>query len=270
MLSDRLLGRVHKGDEAEQSSQTEIAFRDEMSNGGRNGETLPAPFVTSEVVDFYLNTGDSCPEGEVLGLKRYWRVNPEDGWSREWLYDAYECVPWSEVNDSGLAAPPPDDALVTEAVQDAVAKRLPAPGIEVDPDPEGLTGLATHLWYDAPPQVRPLDHDGDPTTPPILGLEVTAAAGPYTITARAGVVEYRWHMGDGTVLRSTTPGTSEDPAASHIYETKGDYTIVLEMVWTGSYTWQAGETTGTGTLGTVTLTGERAYLVHEVRAVLTG
>ncbi|MGH3441090.1 MAG: hypothetical protein ACRDUY_03420, partial [Nitriliruptorales bacterium] len=205
----------------------------------------------------------------VLGTVRYTEVDPTTG-ERRYLFEALECVdiPSFLDDNGGDPLPPPDPT----DIQESVSKLLPLPGLAVDPSPDGLTGMDTYLWYDddRAGSLEPNDHDNDPSTPARPGLSVTATAGPFTITAQAWIEEFVWDMGDGAVYRSTSAGTHDAPAATHMYETKGLYDVVTETVWRGSYTWSVGGLSGTGDLGTVTRSATHAYRVLESRAVLTG
>jgi hypothetical protein len=218
------------------------------------------PYVVRVITDYHLDT--PCAEDHVIGAIRYIEVDPNTDGERV-LYDNYECVPipWSVDYDGD---PIPDPRGID--VRDAVSRQLPTPTFAVNPYPEGLTGLESWFWYDddGASSLEPIDVDG--TTRP--GLTVTATAGPYSITAQAWITHYRWETGDGAVYTSTRPGTEDDPAASHIYETKGDYTVAIETVWVGTYTWTAGSFSGSGDLGSVTRRSTHDYRVVEARSVL--
>ena len=222
------------------------------------------PYTQRVVADFHLN--ETCgDEGQVVGLVRYVEVDPGAG-TRIVLFETFECVDLPSPDDPTTGDLPPPRLV---DIHERVSERLPLPRVNIDPLVDGLTGLETFFWHDD--NATTVDHDGDATTPAVPGVEVTATAGPYSITARAWVVEYRWETGDGATYRSATPGTHEHPAAIHVYDVKGGYVVVAETVWSGSYTWTATDgTTGTGDLGTVTRRDTRDYRVIEVRAVLVG
>ncbi|MDP8978559.1 MAG: hypothetical protein M3N17_08315 [Actinomycetota bacterium] len=135
-----------------------------------------------------------------------------------------------------------------------MADRVPAPSVGVNPDPTGVTGMDTWLWYQGPTEVT--------TTASVRGFRVTA-------TARAG--GFWWDTGDpaAALLRSPRPGSRASPAASHLYETKGVYRLRAGVAWGGAYRY-TGCAAGTGALPRVTVTAERAYRVVEIRSVLTG
>jgi hypothetical protein len=45
-----------------------------------------------------------------------------------------------------------------------------------------------------------------------------------------------YETGDGGHYETARPGTPEDPAVRHMYETKGVWPLSLEVSWSGSYT----------------------------------
>ncbi|MDQ3932823.1 MAG: hypothetical protein M3252_08315, partial [Actinomycetota bacterium] len=145
---------------------------------------------------------------------------------------------------------------------------------------EAITALLHDAVEDQPERTRglePVDHDGNPATPRVPGLEVTADAGPYAITGRVTVTRFQWRITpargpgagrDRATLTSTTPGSPDRPAARYLFETKGRYTITVETVWVGSYTWIGPGQQGTGDLDAVPLSSSRDYDIIEVRSVL--
>jgi hypothetical protein len=149
---------------------------------------------------------------------------------------------------------------------------LPTPELSVAPMTKGLTGLPTSLWI--------AGISGDPVRfPPttLSGKSVEIEAKP---------VSFQWDTGDSgtsapqSVYTTTAPGSAEQPAVTHVYETKssvgrpgeGVYTIKLTITWERRYRvvgiadpcndWcelDPGETSAT-----------RPYQVEEVRSALTG
>lgn len=225
------------------------------------------PYTERRVREATLN--DVCrSQGKVLAEVDYTEVDPLAGSRRDTL-NLIQCVAAPPVSRGGRPAPvlPPERI----AVRDAVAERLPQPEVGIDPHIRGLTGLKTYLWYqNAGTRLDAIDHDRDPATAAVNGIQVSAAAGPYAITARAWIVEYRWDMGDGHRYTSAEPGSNERPAATHLYETKDDYVVTVETVWEAAYDWSAGGASGAGQLGKVARRASRDYRVHEVRSVLVG
>jgi hypothetical protein len=129
---------------------------------------------------------------------------------------------------------------------------IPVPGIGVNPAAEGLTGLDTWLWYEGS-----------------RGVTVTVSLRGYTVTATAGPSKYRWGMGDGTTYTTTDPGSEADPAATHMYETREEYPLSLDVTWEGSWSISGWGIDETGLdLGTIAVHNERNYHVIEIRSVL--
>ncbi len=187
-----------------------------------------------------------------------------------------QCIPYST---QAPQVPAPDLVDIEGAIHDEMLKRLPRPTVGVNPARQGLTGLETYFWYEDGTNRSPesVDHDGNAATPPVPGLEVTANAGPYAITGRVAVVRYQWRITpaggptagrDRATLTSTSPGSPDRPAARYLFETKGRYTITVETVWAGSYTWTGPGQQGSDNLGEVPLSSSRDYDVIEVRSVL--
>lgn len=161
----------------------------------------------------------------------------------------------------------PGDELVDEFCADPNAEPLPTPPtvteifdhaplppceIGISPVGEGLTGMETWLWCENVD--RPVE-----VTVTIRGFRVQVSASP---------TEYHWIMGDGINHVSKSAGTEQDPSATHVYETKDEYVVRVDVVWTGTYTYTGHGVTETGSLGEVSSTSDVAYPVVEVRGVL--
>ncbi|HEV2757495.1 MAG TPA: PKD domain-containing protein [Actinomycetota bacterium] len=138
------------------------------------------------------------------------------------------------------------------AAYQRVISMAPEPDIEVAPAEAGLTGLDSFLWTDEPPPVT-----------------ATAQAGPLTVTAEARPVRYLWDFGDGNNASTSYPGrpwTRARPGnIAHLYETKGRYTIGLEVVWAARWRTNGGAWRD---LGFFTTESSAAYRVREIVAVL--
>jgi hypothetical protein len=129
----------------------------------------------------------------------------------------------------------------------------PRPTIDVSPDPEGLTGLNTWLWYPGP-----------------TSRQVGATLRGFGVTAAAELNDHAWATGDGWRAISETAGSRQRPSATHAYNTKGSYTLRLTQTWYPSFVITGGEFgTIAGPLEPQTFVGTRAYPVAEARAVLT-
>ncbi|MDP8929466.1 MAG: hypothetical protein M3O70_13085 [Actinomycetota bacterium] len=224
--------------------------------------------------------GDSYQSSSCMGDRAWAEVEyvELDRWTgqRTPKWRGTRCVPYSAQRPD---IPAPDVVDIEQAIHDEMLKRLPRPAVGVNPAQRGLTGLETFFWYDdsAAGGLESVDHDGNPATPRVPGLVVTASAGPFAITGRVAVTRYQWRITpakgpgagrDRTTLTSTAPGSPDRPAARYVFDTKGRYTITVETVWAGSYTWTAPGQQGGGDLGEVPLSASRDYQVIEVRSVL--
>ena len=135
---------------------------------------------------------------------------------------------------------------------------LPEPRIGISPNGDGLTGLATLLWYEG---------NSQPVTLGPLQLR------GYSLTATAKAVAYCWRMGDAPTLEAQTrycnegPGSSDNPGASHVYERRGDYTVRMEVSWEGTYTFSGFGLTTDRALGALPIVRTRPYHIPEARSV---
>jgi hypothetical protein len=162
------------------------------------------------------------------------------------------CVPLTPADPNGPPPPPalPEPPTIAQ-IWDAVG--IPAPGLGVNPDAEGVVGLDTWLW------------SGGATT---VGIAVTLDG--YTVTGVARRTGFRFDPGEREPLVTTAPGTPSHPAATHVYERKGEYTVAVGSVWDADVTM-----TGPGiptplpiAIGTAVVSATRDYTVVEVRSVL--
>ena len=161
------------------------------------------------------------------------------------------CVP---VNPDGrpaaLPALPPVPS--TGDIWRAALRQIDAPRVGVNPRPTGLTGLETWFWYDGPTE-----------------LQVATGIGPWTVTGTARVQEVTFDLGDGDTVTATSGGSEAEPAARHVYETKGTYTVTVTARWVADLV-----LTGPGLpsrptpIGTAVLRSSAEYPVQEVRALL--
>lgn len=145
----------------------------------------------------------------------------------------------------GATAPaaPPAPPTLGEAL--ASCPSPPPPQLGRNPDPEGVTGLATHLW------AQPQEPMSSATT--IRGYPVACTLTP---------TQWTWESGDGASYTRDRPGGPHpDHPAEHVYESKGDYDQRLTVRW------QATTSAGAGTLTRSTTV---PYHVFEIRSVLTG
>lgn len=147
------------------------------------------------------------------------------------------------------APPPPPPPPSPDEVWQFVP--LAEAGLGINPAGDGLTGLETWLW-----------HEG-----PASEVSVAPTLRGYGLVVEAKPVLYRWDMGEGSIYSSPSPGSEDQPAANHVYETKGDYEVTMEVVWEGTYEFSGFGVSNTGSLGSVTVTRSREYHVAEARAV---
>lgn len=154
-----------------------------------------------------------------------------------------------------LAWLPPTRGEIESALESAP---WPESRTGVDPTVEGLTGLETWLWSQTV--------DAQP---------ISVTVGNATVIGTAAPSQYRWAMGDGATATSSTPGSQQSPATRYVYETKGVYTIVLEIAWQADVEIITMLPDGTELrfrqdppLAPVTVAGSLDYRVVEVRSIL--
>lgn len=161
----------------------------------------------------------------------------------------------------GVVVPPPPPPPTPDEIW--ASAPLPDPTFGLLPTSPGLTGLTTKLW--------------DPNGGGSLSATVTLRG--YTATATVQPVRWEWRMagpGDTSsnhnpppLVTATQPGSQQHPAATYMYETIGDYTLTMTLVWSGSYTYSGpGVPPQTASLGAVTRSSTLPYHVAEVRSVL--
>ena len=157
--------------------------------------------------------------------------------------------PWPRTPGTPEPPMPPEPPSYDEVWDEAP---IPPPSFSVSPNERGLTGLETWLWAD-----------------PTSAASVSASIRGYTATANARTASYRWILGDGTVATSTGPGSEQDPAVRYVYERRDTYTITLEVIWTGTFTFEGnGVPLLSDDLGEASLSESRPYNVVEIRSVL--
>ena len=157
----------------------------------------------------------------------------------------YACV----ANGASPPPPPPPPPSPDEIWSHVPLK---AGTVGVSPPNEGITGMATWFW-----------HQGG-TSP--VGLTVSLRG--YTVQVSAKPVKFSWDSGDGARGSGRVGGSEAKPGLTHVYETKGDYTITMATTWEGSYTFSGYGVSSGGSLGSVTVTSTRPYHVFEIRSVL--
>lgn len=137
--------------------------------------------------------------------------------SGETIRNEMRCVADGDDPDpaaQGFIDPPTVEQLLDLAL-------IPEPQVRVDPSPEirGLTGLESYFWAEPPGEVAVDDS--------ALGWTVAASLDP---------VEWQWDVGDEGTYTTDGPGSQDDPAVAHLYETKGTWTVTVTVTWEGSFT----------------------------------
>ena len=158
------------------------------------------------------------------------------------------------LNPDGSAAAPPALPPVpsTGDIWRAALRAIDPPGVGVNPAPTGLTGLETWFWYDGPTE-----------------LQVATGIGPWTVTGTARVNEVTFDLGDGETATASGGGSEADPAARHVYETKGTYTVTVTARWVADLVLSGpGLPSRPTPIGTAVLRSTADYPVQEVRALL--
>jgi hypothetical protein len=227
----------------------------------------------------------ACPDGTPRILRTlYWLDGELWGSKVEatdfgWVFGPGDPVPYSPARSDGSPAIFGPDGLVPDVpycvsplmgidLMAEIIERAPEGHPITNPLVDGLTGLDTWLWYDGGIEIPPFTLTfTDPGSGITMELEAWATLDGFT-----------WDMGDGTVIRSTKPGSNTDlpasAAATHIYERKGDYTITFTAGWNGTYRWRqlpggawSAPTPFAGNPAVVTTS--TAYHVTEIRSILT-
>lgn len=148
---------------------------------------------------------------------------------------------------------PPSPEEVARRLADRAIRIAPRPQLRLAPGRRGLTGLPSYFWLAQRPR----------------RIEATAAAGRVGVTAQARPVQYVWTYGDGTDEATRRSGRrwtrNRSGTISHTYETKGRYTLVVEVIWHARWRiagrpWQS--------LGYFSNSDSRPYRVRSIVPVL--
>jgi hypothetical protein len=167
------------------------------------------------------------------------------------------CEVPGQAGPAGTPAPPPTPPSAAEVWRRVP---LPTPVLGINPDGKGLTGLKTWLWSTNPGPVT----------------AQTSIRG-YTTTATATPVRWVWNMwkagetpnlNPNPRVESANPGSETSPAATYVYETKGDYTITLTVWWSGEFSFTGFGVSQRESLGDTSREASRPYHVIEVVSVL--
>jgi PKD domain len=159
----------------------------------------------------------------------------------------------SQPSEPGPPIGPSPEQLAAIAADEAMSL-AESPELEIAPGSIGLTGLDSYFW---------LDHEPRPVV-------ATAEAPGLSVTAEAHPIQYVWRFGDGAERRTGHPGrrwTRRRPGnIAHMYETRGRYTVEVEVVWEAR--WRIGGGAWMP-LGYFTNSDSSRYPVREVRSALT-
>ena len=114
-----------------------------------------------------------------------------------------------------------------------------------DPAGEGVTGLETYLWAS-----------------PASSISASGSIRGYPVTCTLTPTSWTFTTGDGATYTTQQHGAPHPGhAATHIYETVGDYTLGLTVTWTRTTSAGADDFTQTHT---------EPYHVYEIRSDLVG
>lgn len=162
----------------------------------------------------------------------------------EILQTSYSCGEEPGPEPAAPPAPPTQEELVAS---------VPIPRLEIrrNPSARGLTGLESWFWAADPGAAE--------TSVALDGWQVTGSLSPS---------RWVWEMGDGGRYETAGPGSAEDPAVVHTYESKGTWELSLRVEWSGTYTVSGYGTTYTVADLSTEDTADVAYQVIEVRGVL--
>ena len=156
-------------------------------------------------------------------------------------------------------AQPGDDLPPAPPTAAEIWEQTPLPRATVHASPPGtrawpgIVNLESRFWGDPLPDAR--------ATVDLRGYIVTVVARP---------VAYAWSFGDGTAVVSGAAGGPDAPARAS-FRRRGDYDVVLYVVWAGLAHTTApawGLDFGSQSLGTVTLPERVGYHEAEIRALL--
>jgi PKD domain len=156
-------------------------------------------------------------------------------------------------------APPAPPPLPPAPAEVADFTPFPPETIRTSPCGGGVTGLATWFWATV-------------GTGPVPPISATSSIRGYAVLVTAHPVAYVWNMGDGDVVDGTIAGTgtAQGASATYTYQTKGAYTVSLEVRWSGTYTFSGnGVPPETQALNEVAQAPRTmTFPVEEIRSVL--
>lgn len=162
----------------------------------------------------------------------------------------HECLDPADTPDA--PDPPPRPPSVQE-ITEAARAQIVSPSVGANPRSRGITGLPIRLWYDGPTEAS-----------------VSTAIRGYTVTASMRPTQYCWDPGepDSQPVCAPEPGSEHDWAQEYTYDTKGRYTLTVQAVWNGQWSFSGHGAAASGDLATVTTESSRSYEVNEIRGQL--
>ena len=155
-----------------------------------------------------------------------------------------ECLSAAPGEVGAEPLPPPSAEEIWSRVE------LPTPTVRLNPRGDGLVGSKTWFWYDEATEVS------------LPGLDIRG----WSVDASAVVVDMRWYFDDTTLVAEWIPGTEDDPAATHIFQDRGEREVVMELTWEGTATIAGpGVPAETVDIGTGSTSNTRSYVVREIQ-----
>lgn len=185
-------------------------------NGGRNDGSGTQPVAN--------NSQPQTEEALCAALGGTW-VTGSNG--RFGVSEPSCLIPDGDPSDPAdpTSAPTVTPAQVAAAARDRISITGPQVGTAPcrDADCKGAVGVPVWLWAE----------DGFPTR------SASASAGGLTVSVTAKMSKVEWNMGDGNVVRCSTPGTAfkesmgfrDSPDCGHRYSKTGTYTVRATAYW---------------------------------------
>lgn len=229
---------------------TSPALASDGSKGETHVGTGGGPDGISTVIDSHVDRGRPDSDSGARG--------PDDP-------NALPALPCFGADPNGLgpACPATPGAPATPTLSDALLRDLvpwPTATIVFTPgDLRGLVGLKMGMYATGALTV------GVGVIDPTTGTSVSG-------TGRA--VAWEWHPADETqpslAIRTSSPGTAQDPAAFHAWPTRGIKAVTVIAFWEADLlvTYPDG-TTEARHVGPVPITSTRPFHFFEVQALIT-
>lgn len=226
------------------------------ASGGGEAVERPATYWTRALRPEGISGGDVTGPCAVPGTGEPGRTYVYTLWDRATGEPREITTTCAAVAEAGPDAPdsPGDPAPIpAPPTLEEILDRTPIPQAQIvaSPSARGLTGLESWFWA-----VDPGDVDALAT---IRGWTASGSVSP---------TNWSWVTGDGGTYTSSGPGSAEDPAVRHTYETTDVWPVRLQVSWSGSWTISGYGTEFTMSDLSTDTAGTLDYLVIEVRGVL--